>query len=81
MVKKSKRSSASSIFSRRTYTVYKYALGLERMTDILVMFYNILLKKGYYPKRWLDILDVMIGKGKGLVLGKLRIITLIEADL
>ena len=26
-------------------------------------------------------LDVMIGKGKGMVLGKLRIITLIEAYL
>ena len=26
-------------------------------------------------------LDVMIGKGKGMLLGKLRIITLIEADL
>ena len=26
-------------------------------------------------------LDVMLGKGKGIILGKLRIITLIEADL
>ena len=51
------------------------------MTEILVAYYNILLSKGYYPKRWLKILDAMLGKGKGIVLGKLRIIMLIEADL
>jgi len=51
------------------------------MTNVLIMYYNILLKNGYYPKWWLDILDVMISKGKGIILGKLRIITLIKADL
>ena len=80
VVKKSKRRSASSIFSRRTYAVYKCALDSERMMDIFVRYYNLLVKNGYYPKRWLDILDSMLGKGKGFVLGKLRIITLIEAD-
>ena len=81
VVQKSKRSSASSIFSKRTYAVYKCAIDSERMIAVLVRFYNLLLRNEYYPKRWLDILDVMIGKGKGMVLGKLRIITLIEADL
>ena len=81
VVRKSKRSSASSIFSKRTYAVYKCAIESERMTEVLVRFYNILIRNEYYPKRWLNILDVMIGKGKGMVLGKLRIITLIEADL
>jgi len=81
VVKKSKRNSASSIFSKRTYAVYKCSLDSERMTNILVAFYNLIIKRGYYPARWLDILDVMIGKGKGMLLGKLRIITLIEADL
>ena len=51
------------------------------MTAIFVRFYNILIKNEYFLKRWLDILDVMIGKGKGMILGMLRIITLIEADL
>jgi len=51
------------------------------MTYILVTFYNILIKNGYYPKRWLKILDTMLGKGKGWVIGKLRIVTSIEADL
>ena len=81
VVKRSKRCSASLIFSNRTYAVYKCALMSERMTSILVSFYNLIIKRGYFPKRWLDILDVMIGKGKGMLLGKLRIITLIEADL
>ena len=61
--------------------MYKCALDSKRMTNVLIRFYNLLLRNGYFPKRWLDILDIMIGKGKGLVLGKLRIITLIEADL
>ena len=50
------------------------------MTDIFVRYYNLLIKNGYFPNRWLNILDSMLGKGKGFVLGKLRIITLIEAD-
>jgi len=81
VVKQSKRNSASSIFSSRTYAVYKCALNSERMPNILVSFYNLIIKRGYFPRRWLNILDVMIGKGKGMLLGKLRIITLIEADL
>ena len=51
------------------------------MTQILVTYYNILIQNGYYPKRWLKILDIMLSKGKGMVIGKLRIITLIKADL
>ena len=81
VVKRSKKRSASSVFSKRTYAVYKCALGVERMTSILVRFYNVLIKNGYYPKRWLKILDAMLGKGKGWIIGKLRIVTLIEADL
>ena len=81
VVKKSKRCSASSIFSKRTHAACKCALDSERMTEVLVRFYNTLLKNGYFLQRWVDILDVMIEKDKGLVLGKLRIITLIEADL
>ena len=58
----------------------KCVLDSERMTDTLVRFYNLIIKNGYFPKRWLNILDSMIGKGKGMTLGKLRIIALIEAD-
>jgi len=81
VVKQSKRKSASSIFSRRNYAVYKCALTSERMTKVLVTYYNIILKHTYYPKRWEKILDVMLNKGKGMILGKLRTITLIEADI
>ena len=31
--------------------------------------------------RWLKVLDVILEKGKGPIIGKLRIIQLIEADL
>ena len=81
VVKRSKKRSASSIFSKRTYAVYKCALGVDRIIYILITYYNILIKNGYYPKRWLKILDAMLSKEKGIVIGKLRIITLIEADL
>ena len=51
------------------------------MTNLLVTYYNIILKNRYYPTRWEKILDVMLSKGKGMILGKLRTITLIEADI
>jgi len=50
-VKRSKKSSTSSIFSRRTYSVYKCALDSSRMTIILVTLLNIFLQRCYYPKR------------------------------
>jgi len=78
---KSKKNSVSSLFLNRTYTIYKYALNSIRMTAILVSFYNMLLKEGYYLNRWMNIVDATLEKGKGPVLGKLRTITLIEGDL
>jgi len=80
-VSQAKKNSASSIFSKRTYAIYKCALGSNRMSEILTSFYNIILRKGYFPNRWANIVDVMLEKGKGPRLGKLRTITLIEGDL
>ena len=80
-VMRAKKHSASSLFSRRTYSVYKYALESDRMTGILVTILNIFLKRQYYPRRWLKLVDVTLEKGKGPVLGKLRSIKLIEGDL
>ena len=57
------------------------AIESKRMTNVLVRFYNIIIENEYFPQRWLNMLDVMISKAKGMFLGKLRIITLIEADL
>ena len=51
------------------------------MTMILVTFYNLLIKTGYYPKRWIKLVDAILEKGKGPILGKLKTITLIEGDL
>ena len=50
------------------------------MTTILIYFYNIILITGIYPKRWLKLLDVILEKGKGPIIGKLRMIQLYEAD-
>ena len=38
-------------------------------------------KKWMLSKKWLNVFNVLIGKGKGMVIEKLRIIALIEADL
>ena len=81
VVKKAKKQSTSSIFSNRTYSVYKCALDNENMTNILVQFYNTLFTHRIYLKRWLKILDIILEKGKGPILGKLRTIQLYEADL
>ena len=51
------------------------------MMSILVCFYNMLLAKNYYPKRWQSQVDTSLEKRKGPILGKLRFITLIEGDL
>ena len=80
-MKKAKQLSSSSIFSKRNYAIYKCTLALERMTGILIKFYNAIVRKQYYPKRWLKVLNVMLDKGKGPMIGKLRTIQLIEADL
>jgi len=47
---------------------------MYEMTKILVLFYSVLIKKGFYLKRWLKVLDVILEKGKGPVLGKLHTI-------
>ena len=68
------------MLSRRICAVCKCTLDSERMTDVFVRHCNLLAKKGYFPKRWLNVLDSTLSKGKGFVLGKLRVMTLIEAD-
>ena len=50
-VNRAKKQSVSSVFSNRTYSVYKCTLDSPRMTIILVMMLNIFLKRQYYPKR------------------------------
>ena len=51
------------------------------MVKILVIFYNTIVKKGHYLNRLLKLLAVILEKGKGPIIGKLRTIQLIEADL
>ena len=79
-VKRAKKQSASSIFSKRTYSVYKCALDSSRMTFILVTLLNIFLRRCFYPSRWIKLSETILEKGKGPVIGKLRNITLIEGD-
>ena len=71
----------SSVFSKRIYVVYKIIARNNRFIYVLLLFYNLVLKKGIVLNRWRNILDAILEKGKGPVLGKLRIIELIEGDL
>ena len=81
MVKQYKKRSASSFFSNQTHAVCKCTLGVERMTCVLVAFHNVIIKNEFYSKQWLKTLDVILGKGKEMIIRKLWIITLIEGDL
>ena len=80
-MKQAKRKSASSIFSKWNYSAYKCALESEKMTKILVRFYNTIVLTGYYLKRWTKLLAVTLEEGKWLILCKLPTKQLIEVDL
>ena len=80
VVKRAKKNSTLSVFSKRNYSLYKCSLESELLTSLLVKYYNIIIIKGFYSNQWLKILDVMLKKGKGLVLRKLYTIQLIKAD-
>ena len=51
------------------------------MTIILITFYNTVLKKGHCLEHWIKLLAVILEKGKGPIIEKLRTIQLIEGDL
>jgi len=74
VVKRSKRMSTSLIFSKINYSIYKCTLLSNQITDILVEYYNIIIQSRFIPNRWLKVLDIILNKGKGSVLEKLRTI-------
>ena len=49
--------------------------------QMLITFYNLVIKNGIVLERWRNMIDTMIEKGKGPYIEKLRIIELIEGDL
>jgi len=51
VVNQAKKRSISSIFLKRNYSIYKCAVGSEKMNYILIKFYNTIIKKVYYPKQ------------------------------
>ena len=57
------------------------ALESERMIEVLVQFYNAIMKHNHCPRRWLKVIGTMIENGKGHRLKKLRMLEMIEADL
>ena len=56
-------------------------MNCERMVKVLVRFYNVIMKHNHFPSRWLCVPCVMIEKGKGNKINKLRVTQIIEADL
>ena len=69
------------MFSKRDYSVCKCAIKSDRMVKMLVKFYNAIMKHDHFLNRQLDVLDVMIEKGKENKINKLRVIQIIESDL
>ena len=74
VVKRAKKNSTSSIFSKRNYALYKCSLESKLLTNLLVKYYNIIIIKGFYPSRWLETLDVILEKEKEPVLRRLWMI-------
>ena len=62
VVRKAKKYSISSIFSIKDYSVYECALESERIVEVLIQFYNIVIKHNHYPIRWIKVADVILEK-------------------
>ena len=75
------RKSASSIFSKRNYSMHRRVLERKKITNMRVNYYDIITRNNFYPKWWLDVLDLILGKEKVPLLRKRRLIQLIESDL
>ena len=61
--------------------MHKCSIENERLTNILIKFYNLIMEQNYYLNWSKKILNIIIEKGKGPTLRKLRTIQLIEVDL
>ena len=46
--------------------MHKCALGRERLTKIIVSYHNMLISNQNYPKRRVNILNIVLEKGKFL---------------
>ena len=73
--------SISSWFSKRKDVAQKLAVNNEEFIIALMMLCNLAPQKRIVLERWRCAIDVMIEKDKGPILGKLRLIELIEGDL
>ena len=69
------------MFSMRDYSAFKCLLDSEIIVRTLVTFYNAIIKCNYCPSRCSKVVDMMIEKGKGPRLGKLRMLEMIEVDM
>ena len=76
-----KKQNASSMFSLRMHAVYECTLWSNWIKMILVTHCIIIVKVWWYRARWRKILVAMLEKDKKPEIGKLKTITLIEADL
>ena len=63
------------------HSACKCALGSERMVHMLVKRYDAIIKFNHYPERWLKKIDVIIEKGKGPRIKKIRILEMIEVGV
>ena len=78
VLKRAKRSNTSSVFLKRNYPVYKCEIESTRLTNLLVKCLNLKIKNTHVLSRWVNLVDVMLEKSKGNILGKLRKIQLVE---
>ena len=81
VVNQVKMQRSSPAFSTRGYSVHECALQSERMVDVLVTFYNFVIKFNNFPERWLKVVDTLIEKRKVPRINKSIPLEMIEADM
>ena len=69
------------MFSRRDHAVCECTLECERIVEVFVQFCDVITKHNHYPRHLLKVVDIVIEKGKGPRMSKLRMLEMIEADL
>ena len=68
VVRKSKENSSSEMCSKIDYSVHKYALNFDSITEALIRFCNLIIKDNNFLERCLKATYTMIDEGKGPML-------------
>ena len=79
--RRANKRSMSSIFSIRDYYFCECVVESDIIAEVLVKFYNVVIRRNHYLRRCLKVADAMLEKVKVLHFKELKILEMIEVDL